>query len=308
MEDFIVSISSIMIDDVIYSIENMRFGNLGGASLHAIAGCGVWDRFFGVISSVGKDFKSYSSDLRHLNIDLQAIQILQEKTTRVWEIYQQGNQRVMVFQDPEIGIVQPVPDFEILPRKYQKAKGYHILWNGDNQDLIRTLEWIRKKNPETVIALEPSRVNVHQSLDFYKHLFPLIDVFSPGLSEISISGIQTDLDGIFSWFMEQGCKRLVLRMGSDGSIGAEHTDRFIKVPAVKTHVTDVTGAGNAYLGGLLSGLAKKLSLEESMAMGSVSAGFKVQTFGLCRFHGDMILERDAFLREVLEGINIVNSL
>jgi len=296
-----------MIDDVIYSTEDMRFGNLGGASLHAIAGGRVWDRNFGVISSVGEDFNSYSTTLQSMDIDLQGIQILQKKTTRAWEVYQHGNRRVMVFQEPEIGIVQPVPNFESLPQKYRRAKGYHVLWNGDNQDLIKTLVWLRENNPDTVIALEPSRVNLQRSPEFYKQLFSLIDVFSPGISEINMTGAATDLEEIFAWFMEKGCKKLVVRMGSDGSVGAEKPDFFIQVPAVRTDVVDVTGAGNAYLGGLLSGLARRLPLKEAMSMGSVSAGIKLQTFGLCQFDETMIPQRDAYLHDVLDGVRIVNS-
>lgn len=302
MEDFIVSISSIMIDDVIYSIDDMRFGNLGGASAHALAGSGVWDRTFGLISSVGHDFDQLFTDLDLLRIDTTGVQFLQEKTTRAWEVYQHGNQRVMVFQNPEVGIVQAVPDFSILPIKYQKAKGYHILWNGKHEDLFTTLEWLRKNNPETIIAFEPSRISEKENAYFFQRLFALIDVFSPSISEVNLSNQPAAIEEIIKWYLGLGCRKIALRCGPDGSVGAEQPDIIFRIPAVKTEVVDVTGAGNAYVGGLLSGLAGKRSLSEAMAMGSVSAGFKVQRFGLCYFNDEMIPQRDAYLREVMNGI------
>ncbi len=301
MEDFIVSISSIMIDDVIYSIDDMRFGNLGGASPHALAGCGVWDKSFGVISSAGADFDQLFTDLDRLHIDTAGVQLLQQHTTRAWEIYQHGNQRVMVFQEPEVGLVQAIPDFSQLPRKYQQAKGYHVLWNGEHADLFRTLEWIREHNPETVIAFEPSRVSAEADTSFYRQLFTLIDVFSPSISEIHISEEPLPIEAIIRFYHDLGCRNIAVRLGPDGSAGAEKADEILRVPAVRTDVVDVTGAGNAYVGGLLSGLARKRPLLEAMAMGSVSAGFKVQQFGLCYFDQKMTHQRDIYLREVLSG-------
>ena len=302
MENFIVSISSIMIDDVIYSIDDMRFGNLGGASPHALAGCGVWDRAFGVISSAGHDFDQLFTDLDRLHIDTAGVQFLQEHTTRAWEVYQHGNQRVMVFQEPEVGILQAIPDFSRLPKRYQQAKGYHILWNGKHEDLFCTLKWLHLNNPDTVIVFEPSRVSAVDDEYFYKRLFKLIDVFSPSISEVHISDHHTTVEDIIAWYLALGCKKIALRLGPDGSAGAEHPGEIIRVPAVKTEVVDVTGAGNAYVGGLLSGLTRKCSLRDAMAMGSVSAGFKVQRFGLCYFTDEMIPQRDADLREVVNGI------
>jgi sugar/nucleoside kinase (ribokinase family) len=300
MEDFIVSISSIMIDDVIYSIDDMRFGNLGGASPHALAGCGVWDHAFGVISSAGRDFEQLFTDLNRLHIDTAGVQILQENTTRAWEIYQHGNQRVMVFQEPEVGLVQAIPDFSQLPKSYTQAKGYHILWNGKHADLFRTLEWIRQNNPNAVIVFEPSRVSADEDADFYQRLFTLIDAFSPSISEIRIDGGPLEVEEIIAWYLDLGCKKIAVRLGPDGSAGAECLGEIIRIPAVKTEVVDVTGAGNAYVGGLLSGLARKHPFREAMAMGSVSAGFKVQRFGLCFFDDAMIPQRDAYFQEVLQ--------
>lgn len=307
MENFIVSISSIMIDDVIYSIDDMRFGNLGGASPHALAGCGVWDHAFGVISSAGHDFEQLFTDLDRLHIDTAGVQLLQKNTTRAWEIYQHGNQRVMVFQEPEVGILQAIPDFTRLPDRYRQAKGYHVLWNGEHADLFRTLEWIRKNNPDAIIAFEPSRVSANEDADFYQRLFTLIDAFSPSISEIHISEDRLEVEEIIAWYLGLGCRKIAIRLGPDGSAGAESPEQIVRIPAVKTEVVDVTGAGNAFVGGFLSGLARELPLREAMAMGSVSAGFKVQRFGLCFFDDSMVPQRDAYLLEVLQGAETITT-
>ncbi len=54
----------------------------------------------------------------------------------------------------------------------------------------------------------------------------------------------------------------------------------ISISAAKNrHVSDPTGAGDAYRGGLLSGLARGLDVEQSAKMGSVCASFAVECYG-----------------------------
>lgn len=52
------------------------------------------------------------------------------------------------------------------------------------------------------------------------------------------------------------------------------------IPAAKNRqVSDPTGAGDAYRGGLLCGLAKGMDVEQSAKMGSVCASFAVECYG-----------------------------
>jgi adenosine kinase len=54
----------------------------------------------------------------------------------------------------------------------------------------------------------------------------------------------------------------------------------IKIPTTKAEVViDPTGAGDAYRGGLLSGLLQGMGIEESALLGSVCASFAVECNG-----------------------------
>jgi adenosine kinase len=54
----------------------------------------------------------------------------------------------------------------------------------------------------------------------------------------------------------------------------------IKIPAIKpSKVLDPTGAGDSYRGGLIAGLVRGLSLEQSAHMGSVCASFCLECYG-----------------------------
>jgi fructokinase len=70
----------------------------------------------------------------------------------------------------------------------------------------------------------------------------------------------------------------VLTRGSDGSeifCGDSH----IHVDAVATHVVDTTGAGDAYAGGFLAGMARGIALEACGKLGSKAAGIVIAQYG-----------------------------
>jgi len=57
-------------------------------------------------------------------------------------------------------------------------------------------------------------------------------------------------------------------------------DNEVKIPVAKSRqVIDPTGAGDAYRGGLLSGLARGKDIEECAKMGSACASFAVECYG-----------------------------
>ncbi len=72
---------------------------------------------------------------------------------------------------------------------------------------------------------------------------------------------------------------IIVTLGEKGSrISTRQGD--IDIAAVKAKkVVDPTGAGDAYRGGLCSGLAKGLNVEQCARMGSVSASFAVECYG-----------------------------
>jgi sugar/nucleoside kinase (ribokinase family) len=72
----------------------------------------------------------------------------------------------------------------------------------------------------------------------------------------------------------------VLRMGEAGSLVAGRGARPVAVPAVPvSRIVDVTGAGNAYCGGFLAGLAETGDLGGAGRYGAVSASFALEQFG-----------------------------
>lgn len=71
----------------------------------------------------------------------------------------------------------------------------------------------------------------------------------------------------------------IITLGEEGSL-LYHDTRLTTIPTVAApRVADPTGAGDAYRGGLLSGLAQGMSLQDSCIRGSTCASFAVENYG-----------------------------
>ena len=72
---------------------------------------------------------------------------------------------------------------------------------------------------------------------------------------------------------------IIVTRGEQGSL-ISTPDGEISIPAVKAKkVVDPTGAGDAYRGGLISGLLQGKSIEHCARMGSACASFSVECYG-----------------------------
>jgi sugar/nucleoside kinase (ribokinase family) len=305
MTDFLVSISPLIIDDILTCNGDAHLGLLGGAGAHALAGCRVWHKQLGIIAVVGADYSEYAGVFRKLGVDTSGLQVIGERTTRAWQLFQQDGDRLQVLHDPRAGIPQAIPNFEKLPDAYCKARGYHFFWRGRDKHLMTVLRHIRTVNPTATIALEPAPSGRSKRREYYQDLFGLIDVFSPNLEDARAITGQQQPKSILNVFLNAGCKSIVVRAGEGGSFAITQNGAALYVPAAPAAVVDVTGAGNAFVGGLLSGLALGKSYIESLAMASVSASFEIEQFGVGYFNEAKLPIRDKRLSMVMKGIRIL---
>ena len=82
-------------------------------------------------------------------------------------------------------------------------------------------------------------------------------------------------------FLSWGAPVVALRMGANGSLVKTKEGEMWRLTAVPpTHLVDVTGAGNSYLGGFLTGLGDGLSPFEASLRAAVSASFALEQLGL----------------------------
>jgi sugar/nucleoside kinase (ribokinase family) len=110
----------------------------------------------------------------------------------------------------------------------------------------------------------------------FRQLAPLLDVVSPNLLQAQRLRL-TDPRHVLDALLATGVRMAVLRMGEAGSLVPGQSEAAVAVPVAS--VVDVTGAGNAYCGGFLVGLAETGDLGLAGRYGAVSASFALEQFG-----------------------------
>jgi ribokinase len=111
--------------------------------------------------------------------------------------------------------------------------------------------------PTVLAAVHTIVVNEHEAKDY--------------------SGV-SDFDQAVRWFLDHGCKQVVITLGSEGVIyaGAEGSGR---IAAPKVQAVDTTGAGDCFVGWLGVGIADGLSLPEAAEQATRAASLKVTKAG-----------------------------
>ncbi|GAA5896939.1 hypothetical protein JCM8208_006118 [Rhodotorula glutinis] len=120
-------------------------------------------------------------------------------------------------------------------------------------------------------------------------LLPHVHVFSPNHDEADAllgtpSTAPAHLEHLAQRFRELGARDVVIRAGERGAYalpeGAREGTWVAPYHSSGDGVKDTVGAGNAFLGGLMAGLARSLDLVRAARLGAVSAGIVVECEGL----------------------------
>jgi sugar/nucleoside kinase (ribokinase family) len=80
--------------------------------------------------------------------------------------------------------------------------------------------------------------------------------------------------------LQTGVPLVALRMGADGSLIASQSGDLLTVPAVRVEkIVDVTGAGNAFCGGWITGMVETGSIAEAARRAAISASLAIEQYG-----------------------------
>lgn len=274
-----LSIGPVVIDDIVLPDGQTRMGVLGGGATHAAMGMRVWSGRVTLLATLGRDVPE--ADRRKLTraFDLRSPARRDAPSPRAWQLYEHDGRRTHVDRTDGGLFIAMCPRPDELPTEYASASGARL--ECDAPDPLR--EWMARLRAAGCghILWEPWNVFCRpESRELFGQLAPLLDVFSPNLLQAQrLTGLK-DPRQVLAALLEAGVRVAVLRMGEAGSLVAGRGGAAVAVPAVPvSNIVDVTGAGNAYCGGFLVGLAETGDLGHAGRYGSVSASFALEQFG-----------------------------
>jgi cytidine kinase len=274
-----LSIGLVVIDDIVLPDGGTRMGVLGGGATHAAMGMRVWSPRVGLLTTLGCDLSPTERRSLGHAFDLRECARADTPTLRAWQLYEADGRRTHVDRtDPDLfRTLCPRPDE--LPADYAGARGVRLECDAPEP----LLGWITRLRAAGCgpVLWEPWNIFCRpENRGVFAEVAPSLDVVSPNLVQAQRLTGRTAPGEIVAALLEAGVGMVVLRMGPAGSLVARHDAAPVSVPAVPVaQIVDVTGAGNAYCGGFLVGLAETGDLEHAGRYGAVSASFALEQFG-----------------------------
>ena len=273
-----LSIGIVFIDDIILPDGESRIGRLGGGAVHAIMGMRLWAERVGLVSPLGENFPEKLREQMVELFDDQGVKTRPVSSPRAWMVYEDDGTRYEVFRtDPNQMTCSLIHPGEF-PAEYKKAAGIHLHCVAEQVPM-----WVEflKSNGDPVILWEPwDCIMVPENRELFRRNAALVDVVSPNLKEGRLLTGRNDPKEVLEDLLELDAKCVALRMGEHGSLIGDAAGRRVWVPAMTFGpIVDVTGAGNAYCGGFVVGLARTGDLLHAGCAGAVSASFALQQFG-----------------------------
>lgn len=119
-----------------------------------------------------------------------------------------------------------------------------------------------------------------EMVSIIREVIHLSDVIKPSLDDCQRlfgSGMKPEqyIENLTAW----GAQAIILTMGKQGAILRTPENTLFTLNPISVPSRDVTGAGDAFWAGLISGLLKDMSLLDAARLGQIVALHKIQTMG-----------------------------
>jgi sugar/nucleoside kinase (ribokinase family) len=305
-----VTISNLIIDDIVLADGRSHMNILGGAGTHTLVGMRPWADRLGFVAYCGDDLDpQHRAFLEGMGVDLRGVALRPgQRTARAWQLFEHDERRIEIFRTSIDDFHRSKPTIEDIPADYLQARGFHLQW-GAPDELSGLIAQIRAANPASVMISEPSLPHLAGSLETNLPILTAVNIFSPDRDEaLALTG-SSDIATIFDRLLGIGARVVALRMGASGSLVGTAAGSFYRAPAVPPAIfVDVTGAGNAYCGGFLVGMGRGDEVALAAARAATSASFAIEQLGVPNFDAEKLAESGRRLEWALARIEERSSV
>jgi len=286
---------------------------IGGGGTYAAVGCRMWlaaDRICMTVDR-GHDFPQYAQEkLNSYGAGMWRFRDGAHGTTRALNLYR-GDVRGFEYLTPRIRITPK----DLAPENLSDYLHF-ICSPARAKSIMDEVDEIEGWHPTTIYEPIPDRC-VPEELPALRVILPKIDILSPNAME-ALTILSMSVENVTREMVEDACLQLLaMDVGKEGKgaviIRSGELGAYVKQGRKKglwidaywgenrlEKVVDVTGAGNAFLGGLAAGLALGKNLYEAVLYATVSASFTIEQYGLPPIGPDTLWNGDSPQRRVEE--------
>lgn len=185
------------------------------------------------------------------------------------------------FSSRETLYVDPGVSESYIPKLSNLVKNSPFLLLGNTAPHLQN-ELLNQMQSKPFVLLDTFKLYIDIANKELKNLVKRVDLFCINFNEAkAISGMDgLDFTSMSRKILDLGPKSLIIKDGENGSHYFDSKNHFsIKAFPIKD-VIDTTGAGDAYIGGILMGKMSGMSIFESMKVGAVTASFCIEGVGV----------------------------
>lgn len=143
-----------------------------------------------------------------------------------------------------------------------------------------SIEWLVAQEWEVPLYVDPVSLKLSQRV---AHLLPHFHTIKANKRQAELLAGQSilrgaDLETIADKWRDLGVERIFITLGSEGAFAADANSK-IHIPAAKTTVANTTGAGDAFMAGLLWATERRWPLEDCCRAGLAASTLAVRAEG-----------------------------
>ena len=268
-----VVFGSISIDKIVN--KNGTFSNiLGGSAAYALLA--NKKNTCELVGVVGNDFQeNHFNLLSEHSITTSSLTQL-DGNTFCW-----GGEYKDDFSSRETLYVDPGVSESYIPDLSQHSKNCPFLLLGNTAPHLQ-MQLLDQMQTKPFVLLDTFKLYIDIANKELKELVKRVDLFCINFNEArAISGMDgSDLISMSKSILQLGPKSLIIKDGEHGSHYFDSNNHFSMKAIPVKEVIDTTGAGDAYIGGILMGIMQGLDILESMKHGAVTASFCIEGVGV----------------------------
>jgi len=312
----LICCGGLRVDYIIPPHGQPRLNQIGGNALYAAAGARLWHQPVAILARVGQNYPSaWLAEVNAQGFDIRGVRSVSgDQDHRTFYAYLDDDTRVdteparhfarlgLALPEALRDYVHSTPgqddpdhyeplavtpdDLEVYIKAHepvQPLSGLHIAPISIRTQ--RLLPATARRLGIALISADPGeRAMVPALRPYVEEVLAQVDVFMPSAQEVTrffadMPAMTTPKQRL-RWFAARGPQITVLKLGSAGALIYERAnDRFWHVPTVPVKVVDVTGAGDAFCGGFIAGLASHGDPARAAVNGAVSASFAIEDYG-----------------------------
>ena len=177
--------------------------------------------------------------------------------------------------------VDPGVSESYLPNLSEDSKNCPYLLLGNTAPHLQT-DLLNQMQNNPFVLLDTFKLYIDIANEELKALIKRVDLFCINFNEArAITGKDgTNLIEMAMSILDLGPKSVIIKDGENGSHFFDSQNNFSIKAFPVDKVIDTTGAGDAYMGGVLMGKINGKSIFESMKVGAVMASFCIEGIGI----------------------------